>query len=269
MAITEFSNTLESSGNATFDKVRVPILTYHSIDDSGSIISIPPQVFRQQMQTIKDLGFKTLSLNQFSHLLRTRNRIEPNTVVLTFDDGFANFYTKAFPTLHELGLSATVFLVTDHCGGYNDWAGNPPRLPRSKVLSWEQIRELSDAGIEFGSHTLSHPDLCSLPLETARTEIVQSKKVIENSTGRSVESFAYPFGHINSAVRQLAREVYGSACSTVMGKVTSKSDLHALERVDTYYLSNPRTFNLLPTRAMDRYIAFRGTLRSIKAAVAR
>jgi peptidoglycan/xylan/chitin deacetylase (PgdA/CDA1 family) len=269
MAITEFGNALVTGESVTFDKVKVPILTYHSIDDSSSIISTSPQTFRQQMRTIIDLGFKTLSLRQFSHALRTHKPIESNTVVLTFDDGFANFYTEAFPVLQDHGLTATVFLVAGHCGGYNDWAGNPPRLPRSKLLSWEQIRELSNAGIEFGSHTLSHPDLCTLPSEKARTEVERSKKVIEDSIGKPVESFAYPFGSINAAVRQLASEVYGSACSTIMGKVTSKSDLHALERVDTYYLSNPRTFGLLPTKAMDRYIAFRGTLRTIKAAVAR
>lgn len=269
MAITEFGNTLVTGESVTFDKVKVPILTYHSIDDSGSIISTPPQVFRHQMRTIKALGFETLSLGQLSHSLREHKPIDQNTVVLTFDDGFANFYTEAFPVLQDHGLTATVFLVAGQCGGYNDWTGNPPRLPRSKLLSWEQVRELSEAGIEFGSHTMSHPDLCSLPPDEAKTEIEKSKKAIEDSSGRPVDCFAYPFGNINPAVRQLACEFFGSACSTVMGKVTPKSDLHALERVDTYYLSNPRTFNLLPTKAMDRYIAFRGTLRTIKAAVAR
>ena len=160
MTDTEIENTLDTRVGLTIDKAKVPVLTYHSIDDSGSIISTPPRIFRQQMRTIKDLGLKALSLKQLSHSLRAQKPIEPNSVVLTFDDGFANFYTEAFPTLQENGLTATVFLVAGHCGGYNDWTGNPPKLPRSKVLSWEQIREISDAGIDFGSHTLSHPDLC-------------------------------------------------------------------------------------------------------------
>lgn len=269
MVLSDLSNSSAICDDAAFDKVKVPVLTYHSIDDSGSVISTSPAVFRQQMRAISDHGFRTLTLGELSQSLRKLRPISPDSIVLTFDDGFANSYTEAFSVLQEHELTATVFLVADHCGGYNDWQGNPPSLPRSKLLSWKQIREMNAAGIEFGSHTLSHPDLSLVSIDKAKAEIEDSKKIIEDATGSVVESFAYPFGSITDTVKQLVRQVYGSACSTHMGKVTSNSDPYALERVDTFYLSNPRAFRMLPTRAMDGYLAFRELLRSVKATVSR
>ena len=121
---------------------RIPIITYHSIDSSGSIVSTTPQLFRQQIATLSDAGYRSITLEEFSLMTRAGRWPSPKSVILTFDDGFANFYDEAAPVLEEYSFNATVFLVTTKCGEFNDWAGNPSNLPRSAILSWSQVKEL-------------------------------------------------------------------------------------------------------------------------------
>ena len=251
------------------EQIKIPILTYHSIDESGSVISTKPEVFRKQMKGLSEAGYEVVAL---SHLVESRSgktSLPPKTVVLTFDDGFQNFYAAVFPVLQEYGFKATVFLVTDHCGGYNDWRGNPPDLQRSKLLSWREIKELSDHGIEFGAHTRTHPDLTRIGAERVENEIIESKKVIEDSIGREARTFAYPFGKFNPTIRRVVEKTFAAACSTNLGKVCPQSDFYTLERLDTYYLSNPVIFNSLSSKSFDRYMRVRQAMRDFKALLPR
>ena len=193
-----------------------------------------------------------------------RENIDQKTIVLTFDDGFQNFYADAFPVLAECGFTATVFLVTDFCEKYNDWEGNLPTLERSKLLSWSEIKELDKYGIEFGAHSLSHPDFTKISLEEVKRELVESKSVIEEKLGNAVETFAYPYGKFNTDVKQLTAQYYAAACSTNLGKVNATSDFYSLERVDTYYLKNERIFKSLESASFDRYLQFRQVMRNFK-----
>jgi peptidoglycan/xylan/chitin deacetylase (PgdA/CDA1 family) len=190
------------------------------------------------------------------------------TVVLTFDDGFRNFYTEAFPVLSEFNFRATVFLVTDFCGKYNDWPGNPPQLPRSELLSWQEIRELNEYGIEFGSHTRTHQDLTKPTPGIVEAEIVESKAAIANALGREAVTFAYPFGRSSAANRQIARANFEAACSTDLGKVRVGSDFSSLNRIDSYYLKNQRLFEMFPSAVFDNYMTFRQVMRNVKSFLA-
>ncbi|MEO6051263.1 MAG: polysaccharide deacetylase family protein, partial [Pyrinomonadaceae bacterium] len=96
--------------------MNIPILTYHSIDESGSVISTAPDVFRQQMKFLKEANWNVVSLSELACLFLNKTPLKSQTAVLTFDDGFRNFYTTAFPILEEYNFKATVFLVTDYCG---------------------------------------------------------------------------------------------------------------------------------------------------------
>ncbi len=156
---------------------RIPILTYHSIDTSGSVVSTAPEVFRRQMKSLSESGYNVVALNNLVEVLANKQTYSPKTVALTFDDGFQNFYTTAFPILKEYGFQATVFLVTDYCGKYNDWGDNLPKLPRSKLLSWQEIKELNKYGIEFGTHTRTHPDLTKIAASRVEGELFESKRV--------------------------------------------------------------------------------------------
>jgi hypothetical protein len=171
------------------------------------------------------------------------------------------------PVLREFSFTATVFLVTSKCGEFNDWSGNPRELPRTRLLSWDQIRQLSEDGIEFGSHTMTHPELTSVSQDASAIEIARSKRVIEDAIGKPVVSFAYPFGRFTSSVRRLVEENYATACSTNLGRVRPTSDMHALERIDAYYLSNPRSLEKLESRWMDSYFSFRQALRNVRGAM--
>lgn len=251
------------------EKVSIPVLTYHSLDNSGSVVSTAPSLFKQQIRHLRDAGYRAISLCEMIESLAAKENFSAKTVVLTFDDGFQNFYTMAFPVLQQFDFKATVFLVTDHCGKFNDWPGNPPDLPRSKVLSWSEVEELHRYGIEFGAHTRTHPDLTKMSAAKIREETVGCKEAIENVLGTAVSTFAYPFGKYNSEVKRLAAESFNAACSTNLGKVGFESDFFSLDRLDTYYLSNLKIFSAIPSKSFDRYIQFRQAMRGLKSLVNR
>jgi len=243
---------------------KIPILTYHSIDESGSVISTSPDTFRKQMQFLKDNDFNVISLKTLGKSLLENVPLPPNTLILTFDDGFQNFYTTAFPVLDEYKFPATVFLITDYCGKFNDWSGNLPTLERSKLMDWKEIKELSENNIEFAAHSRTHPDLTKLNIDKAAREIVESKLIVEERLGTEVTDFAYPYGKYNVTVKQLAEKHFRTACSTRLGKVQTGDDLFSLKRVDTYYLSNDRIFNSILSVNFSLYLNFRQILRDLK-----
>lgn len=250
-------------------KISVPVLTYHSIDESGSVVSTAPEVFRRQMRFLSENRYRVVSLGELTDLLLAHKTPLPKTVALTFDDGFRNFFFEAFPELENYGFGATVFLVTDFCGKHNDWAGNPKQLPRSELLDWGEIEELSEKGIEFGSHTRTHPNLSKIKPDEIKKEISESRYEIEDRLAKKVTSFAYPFGSFNSYVKQTAAENFEAACSTNLGKIGFESDFFALERIDAYYLSNPTILRRLPARSFDRYMRLRQILRDFKSLINR
>jgi peptidoglycan/xylan/chitin deacetylase (PgdA/CDA1 family) len=267
MTISEFkSNPNHTDGRMLVSRnVNVPIITYHSIDNSGSVISTKVEVFRSQMQHLSENGYKVLTLKHLIHELTKRDSDLTKTVAITFDDGFQNFYTSAFPVLEEFGFQATVFLVTDFCGKTNNWAGNPRDFPLSNVLNWNEIRELHKHGMEFGGHTLTHPDLTKISEFQSVTEIKESKARIEEAIGCEVTTFAYPFGKFNAKVKETVEKSYEAACSVTLGKVHQGSDFFGLERVDAYYLADPRIFSHISSKSFDGYLRIRQFIRNIKA----
>jgi peptidoglycan/xylan/chitin deacetylase (PgdA/CDA1 family) len=126
---------------------------------------------------------------------------------------------------------------------------------------------MSQAGITFGSHTRTHPDLRTLPPSEAEEELVVSKKTIEDAIGCLVDTFAYPYGAYNGVVRHLAEEHFALACSTILGFVRPGSDPFALPRLDMYYLRHPSVFRRLFSKELDLYIRLRGRLRHLRGQV--
>jgi peptidoglycan/xylan/chitin deacetylase (PgdA/CDA1 family) len=249
------------------ETVKIPILTYHSIDESGSVISVSREIFRQQMDFLGANGYKTVSLGNLADSLLEKKALSPKTVVLTFDDGFENFYTAAYPILEQHDFRATVFLVTDLCDCYNSWDKNSSNVAREKLLSWRQIKELKANGIEFGAHTKTHPDLTKISAAEVEVETIESKAMIENMLGSEVTTFAYPYGKFNPAVKRAVAENFKAACSTNLGKIKQSSDLFSLERIDAYYLSNPKIFKSLSSPAFDQYLRLRQAMRDFKTVI--
>lgn len=247
------------------ETMKAAILTYHSIDGSNSVISTAPKIFRRQMKFLRENDYNVISLSKLVELFTANKSLSPKTVTLTFDDGFRNFYAEAFPVLEEYGFEATVFIVTDLCGKHNDWAGNPPALPRSELLAWSEIKELNEHGIEFGSHTRTHPDLTRISDAEAQLELTESRLIIEDRLGTKVSTLAYPFGKFNSQIKLITEGSYDAACSVNLGKTQPDSDFYSLARIDTYYLLNRVIFDALSTKTFDYYLQFRQTMRDFKS----
>ena len=172
---------------------RVPILMYHSISDNlfGKShpyyqINTSPRGFANQMRWLRANGYRTLDLTQMWTAMESGQDLS-KTVVITFDDGYRDFYTDAFDAMRQCGFTATIFLATDRI------KDSPVRIEGVDYLTWSEVSELHAAGIRFGSHTVTHPDLRSLGPDQIGYEVGYSKEVIEQKIGAPVESFSYPF----------------------------------------------------------------------------
>ncbi len=243
---------------------RVAILTYHSLDNSGSVLSTEPWRFAEQMKILDDGPCHVVSLAEAHRALVEGGPRHDNLVVLTFDDGFLNFAEQGLPVLRCYQFPATVFLVTDYCGKSNNWPGQPAGIEHRPLLGWRQVKEIAGAEITFGSHTRTHPDLTTLSAGTLEHELRDSRLTLEAALGQPVESLAYPYGAHTSAVRRAAASQYRLACSTGLGYAATDSDPHRLERLDTYYLRSLPLFRELFSPRARAYLRVRRLMRDLR-----
>jgi peptidoglycan/xylan/chitin deacetylase (PgdA/CDA1 family) len=175
---------------------------YHWVDDDLGdklrLYGVTPSALRSQVSWMKRLGYKSAPLD---HMFSGSGR----SVVLTFDDGYVDNVENALPILEEAGMTATVFVVTDHAGGVNAWDMHHGDEPRP-LLTWEQMRALDGKTLSFEPHSRTHPYLTKLPPAAAREEIVGSKKKLEDELGREARVFSYPHGDHDDAIEGMVRE---------------------------------------------------------------
>ena len=215
----------------------VPILMYHSITDADESnahayyrTKTSPAVFAAQMKYLHDNGYKTCSPAQAIQQLKAQPAAK--LVVITFDDGYRDFYRHAFPILNQYRYSATVYLPTAYIGE------TPLQFKSTDCLTWAEVRELSQHGILFGSHTVTHPQLRELSHAAVNEELANSKSAIEEKLGCAVDSFAYPYAFpqadtdFTSMLRDsLRRAGYQNGVCTIVGRATRKSEPLFLERL--------------------------------------
>jgi peptidoglycan/xylan/chitin deacetylase (PgdA/CDA1 family) len=159
-------------------------------------------------------------------------------ICITFDDAYEGLYHHAWPILKEYGFSATIFVVTDYVGRDNDWDVNWGGR-KFKHLRWEQIKEMSTGGIEFGSHTCSHQDVRYLNERELEKELLESKFALENNLGKKIQTLSYPFGRYNQRVKDTAEKCgYIFACSLSPAMKNSQIDFLALRRCAVYITDN-------------------------------
>jgi peptidoglycan/xylan/chitin deacetylase (PgdA/CDA1 family) len=199
----------------------VPILNYHSVNTIAftDTPAVNPEVFARQMEFIRKNGYKVISLDEYIQKRLAGEKLI-NTVVITFDDGYDDNYTYAFPILKKYHFPATVFVVAKDI--------NKPRFLKSG-----QIREMEKDGITFGSHTINHAYLPAvLEEEDLRSEIIDSKLLLEKETGKPVDYFCYPIGGFNDEAKALVKLAgYKAAFTTNRGRGKLNQDLYALKRV--------------------------------------
>jgi peptidoglycan/xylan/chitin deacetylase (PgdA/CDA1 family) len=217
----------------------VPILMYHSIadeDENGAHAyyrtKTSPARFAAQLQQLHDSGYTTCNLAQAMQRLHDKTQSVARVAVITFDDGYRDFYCEAFPLLNRYGLSATVFLPTAYIGEI------PVAFKGKDCLTWAEVRELHRHGIQFGSHTVTHPQLHELSAGKIQEEIVNSKRTIEEKLGSAVDSFAYPyaFPQTDTAFKNRLRDTLGQAgyrngVCTIVGRAKPTSEALFLERL--------------------------------------
>lgn len=242
----------------------VPILTYHSLDDSGAVTSVAPRDFREHMQILNQRGFTGISLAALVKSWDGRGTLPLRPVVITFDDGFANVLEHAAPLLADLGFRATMFVVTGRCGLTNDWPNQVADAPRLPLLSWAELAQMATAGFEIGAHGVTHRPLTEIPQSEAAKEIVESKAAIEDRLGQAVQTFAYPFGLFDRDVYNVVSEQFRAACSAKLATARSTCDRHRLPRLDVYYLRRPIFFRTFGTLAGDVYLALRSVGRTMR-----
>lgn len=220
----------------------LPALTYHSVDETGSAVSFPLAFFRAQIEWLASQGFRALTAAQAAQALAT-GQIPPKRVVLTFDDGFVSVREAAFPILSEHGFVATVFCSTGYAGRPCGWE-RAADIPAFHLMSWEDLDFLASQGWEIGAHTVSHARLPRLADGFLEEEIRESRRTVKEKLGRSVDSFAYPYGAFDARCREAVKEA-GFTSAWTMEPVISVpgSDLFALGRFNCNRVQSdsPRT----------------------------
>lgn len=204
----------------------VPILLYHSVsaDPAGWIApyTVTPQVFARQVDLMVESARTPMTVSELVAALHSRTKLPPRPLVVTFDDGFADF-TDAAALLATHDVPSTLYVTTGALCGRGP---RPPEMaiPPAPMLDWSQLAELTDQKVEIGAHTHTHPQLDTLRTPAAMDEIRHCKHLIEDALGHEVPSFAYPHGFHSSRVRQAVEAAgYSSACA-VLNALSSDTD---------------------------------------------
>lgn len=249
----------------------VPILMYHSVTDRPSpgtrALSVPVAAFADQMAHLAAHGFTPVP---FSALTSPASEEAPGhasegtsgnasegtsphvpeggparaparkPVVITFDDGYADFHENALPVLERHGFAATVFVTT---GWLADAGADAAGRPLDRMLSWAQVAESAAHGVEIGGHSHSHPQLDQLGDRALREELVRSRGLLEERLGGSVRTMAYPFGYSSARVRRMVRAAgYDTACAVANRTAAGTFDPLALPRLTVRATTGPSTF---------------------------
>jgi peptidoglycan/xylan/chitin deacetylase (PgdA/CDA1 family) len=239
------------------------IVTYHSIDPSGSVISTGVETFRQHLRCFAAMGVEVATLENLLRLPVGRS-----AVALTFDDGFANFAEFAWPVLREYGMPATLFVATDFVGTENRWDhGSGSAIPRLPLLGWDQIARPAEEGLEIGSHTRTHPDLRALHGPALDDELQGSADRIRAETGRTPSVLAYPYGLEDDGAVEAARRAYRAACTTELRQVSDRDDRLRLPRLDAYYLRSASLLSSWGTRRFRGHLWLRAGARRVRQTI--
>ena len=204
------------------DQYVVPIMMYHSVsladDNSSNVVS--PKSFAKQMDFLKQNGYRVIPLDTYVEWSKVQKKLPNKTAVITFDDGYEDNYKNAFPVLKDHHFPATIFLISDMVG------------ISQNLLTWDEVKEMGQYGITFGSHTRHHVYLPEASEGEMKDEIVESKRVIEEHLGKPVYYFAYPSGGFSEQIKTItALAGYKAALTTNRGYDRYDIDLYELNRV--------------------------------------
>lgn len=227
--------------NSPLKKIQLPIIMYHYVeyvkdpkDTIRKSLDINPFIFDFQLKTLANNGYESYFVRDIPGILNGSKEMAKKSIVLTFDDGYEDFYTDAFPILKKYNFKATIYIIVDFIG-------------RHGFLNEKEIKEIAQSGlVEIGSHTLNHYYLKKAPKAVAQEEIFLSKSKLESLFGIKVDTFAYPFGALDEQSIELVKEAsYSAAVSVAPGNVLTPVNLFYLPRIRAGNITGPNMIGYL------------------------
>lgn len=207
--------------------LRVPILMYHYVEyvqDSGDkmriSLNIPPYIFDSQLKTLREDGYSFLTATDLDNIFAGKEKIPQKPVLVTFDDGYRDFYTDAYPLLKKYNAKATQYVIYDF-------------LDRPNHLLTSQLLEIANDGlVEIGSHTMDHVWLRGSSSENVKYQLKESRKKLQELINKPVNSFAYPFGAFDDqSITSVKEAGYADAMSTIPGIDVTEENKFFLFRI--------------------------------------
>lgn len=200
---------------------------HHVAEDTPAVTSIAPDQLREHLTYLRDNDFTVWRLDRLIEALQNREPIPERTVSITFDDGYESIYENGFPMLQEMDMPFALFVTT---GPIDDG--------QNGYMSWDQIREMADAGVMIANHMVTHPHMIDARpgeseqerIERMRGELLEAERRIEEETGQSHRTLAYPYGEYDTAILEMIEEEDFVALAQNSGAVGYHSDIHALPR---------------------------------------
>lgn len=210
-------------GSTNYLLTGVPVLNYHQVNNKyQTVLTMKPENFDEQMKYLHDNDYHSITQEEFDAYMSGDGDLPDRPVMITFDDGYIDNYQEAYPILKKYGFTATIFIIVDFVG-------------KPGYLTWPMIKEMSDYGIQFGSHTMSHKPLTAFDRNGIRRELRESKEILEKKTGKPCTYIAFPEGKFNDTVMDETKLAgYKYAFSVETGRDFPWDDHYELDRVPMF-----------------------------------
>ena len=209
------------------DPRTVMVLNYHKVVDEHMSLSVPLADFEQHMKWLQEYGYTSITPEELYEFIVNGSELPEKPVLITFDDGYKDNYTNAYPIMKKYGFTGTIFVVTGFLGVYDNY------------MTWEQAKELSDNGFSIESHTYSHKSMTEASDEEISKELTKSRDTIKNKLGIDADFMAYPTGTYNLHIAELVQKAgYKGAFTIKYDNVSRESNVYALERVPIFHTEN-------------------------------
>jgi peptidoglycan/xylan/chitin deacetylase (PgdA/CDA1 family) len=189
--------------DGTLRRIRVPILMYHYVsnlppdaDATRVQLTVDPDMFRAHVRYMAEQGYTSISLYQMEDALMRGAPLPPRPIILTFDDGYIDHYTNVFPVLKEYGFTGTFFIITGR-----------PDANDPAYMTWDEIREMADAGMSMESHTKTHRELRGRGYDFLVYELLGSLQSLAAHIGHMPHMFAYPVGRYDGETLNFLSQV--------------------------------------------------------------
>jgi peptidoglycan/xylan/chitin deacetylase (PgdA/CDA1 family) len=251
---------------------RISVLMYHSVSPAASTSRVPyydtvtdPETFRAQMRFLRNNGYEVTDLEAAGERLCSGKLTGNKTVVITFDDGFRDFYQYAYPALAENGFTATMFLPTGFIGETRR------RFKNTECMIWSEVTEMASHGISFGGHSVTHRKLAALPQQELQQELRDCKVQIEQRLQKTVSTFACPFAfpQANTEFKRRYRDIlnevnYKVAVTTCIGRGTVGDDLLTLKRLPINRFDDSKLLEAKLSGSYDWLARVQALIQSVK-----